>query len=585
MDSQPKRVLGIEGGGTKTEWLYLGVEGGRTTTLGEGNLPAANLKAISDEALVRLFSVLPRDATHVGTYLAGCGTEPDRVRLREIASRVWPEAVLAVGSDRSSGMATAFQERNGIVVISGTGSAVHGQHDGRLERAGGWGQLLGDRGSGYSIAMQGLRLVLTTYDLEQRITPLCERILRALSLGGLTELVDWAKNADKMSVAKLVPVIFEAAAGGDAGMFSVIDEGAGFLADYTRAVARRLEVDTPEIKLMGGLFTHYPLYVQLFEKHLALPRAMVSICAESGAIGSAWLAAGVRGGSTGIAEAAADREELSGALTESRNSRSERLDELSTVEMVDLFVSEERFVEQALGRCREGLARAVDLVAECLLGWGRLFYAGAGTSGRLGVLDASEIPPTFGASPELVQGIIAGGFDALHRAVEGAEDQADRGRWNVVERGVRKGDVVCGIASSGRTPFVLGALQSARAAGARTILLTCNPARRASVEPWDVEIDLPTGPELITGSTRLKAGTATKVALNLLSSCAMVRLGKVRGNLMIDLNASNAKLRDRAIRLVTEIKGWTYEEAQQRLEAGGWNVRDCLARAQVDPGR
>ena len=209
---------------------------------------------------------------------------------------------------------------------------------------------------------------------------------------------------------------------------------------------------------------------------------------------------------------------------------------------------------------------------------GRLFYAGAGTSGRLGVLDASEIPPTFGASPELVQGIMAGGFTALHRAVEGAEDQPNAGAFAVIERGLRAGDLLCGIAASGRTPFVLGALEQARARGAHTVLLTCNPARARRAEPWDVEIDLATGPELVTGSTRLKAGTATKLVLNILSTCAMIRLGRVRGNSMIDLQITNEKLRDRGARLVSSTLEISYEEAMRRLESAGWSVRAVLDR-------
>jgi N-acetylmuramic acid 6-phosphate etherase len=207
---------------------------------------------------------------------------------------------------------------------------------------------------------------------------------------------------------------------------------------------------------------------------------------------------------------------------------------------------------------------------------GRLFYVGAGTSGRLGVLDASEIPPTFGAPSELVQGIIAGGAPALHRAVEGAEDQPEAGALAVLERGVRTGDVVCGLTASGRTPFALGALARARVLGAHTLLITCNPQRARAEKPWDVEIDLPTGPEIITGSTRLKAGTATKATLNLLSTCAMIRLGRVRGNAMVDLRISNAKLRDRGVRLVSEALGIGYEEARVRLERAGWKVRAVL---------
>jgi N-acetylmuramic acid 6-phosphate etherase len=218
----------------------------------------------------------------------------------------------------------------------------------------------------------------------------------------------------------------------------------------------------------------------------------------------------------------------------------------------------------------------VDVVGGAMQAGGRLFYLGAGTSGRLGVLDASEIPPTFGASPELVQGIIAGGAVALQHAVEGAEDQPDAGALAVLERGVRAGDAVCGLTASGRTPFVLGALARARALGAHTLLVTCNPSRQRGTA-WDVEIDLPTGPEIVTGSTRLKAGTATKAVLNILSTCAMIRLGRVRGNAMVDLRISNDKLRDRGVRLVGNTLGISYEEARERLEKANWNVRACLS--------
>jgi N-acetylmuramic acid 6-phosphate etherase len=271
--------------------------------------------------------------------------------------------------------------------------------------------------------------------------------------------------------------------------------------------------------------------------------------------------------------------ELAAAATEQSNPRSAQLDQLATPELVDLFITEEDRVAAALAACRETLVAGVELVSAAVRNGGRIFYAGAGTSGRLGVLDASEIPPTFGAPPELVQGIIAGGATALHRAVEGAEDQPQGGAHAVLERGVGPADVVCGLTASGRTPFVAGALAQARKLGAGTLLLTCNPARHRSADAWDVEIDLPTGPEIVTGSTRLKAGTATKVAINILSTCAMIRLGKVRGNSMVDLNISNLKLRDRGARLVSSTLGISYEEAMQRLERVGWNVRRCLEDA------
>src|SRR6266513_6552493 len=220
---------------------------------------------------------------------------------------------------------------------------------------------------------------------------------------------------------------------------------------------------------------------------------------------------------------------------------------MSARQLAELFVEEEKFVEDALRRATADLAKAIEIVTESLRNGGHLFYVGAGSSGRVGVLDASEIPPTFGAPAHLVQGIIAGGATALHRSVEGAEDEESAGAFALDERDIKPADVVIGITASGRTPFVLGGLAKAKSLGAKTILLSCNPARESRGGGIDLAIDLAVGPEILTGSTRLKAGTATKVALNIISTGAMVALGKVRGNLMIDLHASSTKLRDRAV--------------------------------------
>jgi N-acetylmuramic acid 6-phosphate etherase len=203
---------------------------------------------------------------------------------------------------------------------------------------------------------------------------------------------------------------------------------------------------------------------------------------------------------------------------------------------------------------------------------GRLFYVGAGSSGRIGVLDASEIPPTFGARTDLVQAVIAGGVTALYRSVEGAEDEEGGGALALDERRVKGIDVVIGITASGRTPFVLGALARSKSIGAKTILLTCNPSGSQKVIV-NLAINLAVGPEVLTGSTRLKAGTAAKVALNIISTGAMVALGKVRGNLMIDLHASNTKLRDRAVRMIAGLANCNYDAARKLLEASDWNLR------------
>ncbi|MGH9593152.1 MAG: N-acetylmuramic acid 6-phosphate etherase, partial [Bryobacteraceae bacterium] len=208
---------------------------------------------------------------------------------------------------------------------------------------------------------------------------------------------------------------------------------------------------------------------------------------------------------------------------------------------------------------------------------GRLFYLGAGTSGRLGVVDASEMPPTFNAPPEQVQALIAGGAAAVFRSQEGAEDSRETGAAELRVRGLTKKDAVCGIAASGQTPYVLGALEYARQAGAATILLTCNPRRTIRV-PVGVEIDLPTGPEIVTGSTRLKAGTATKLVLNMLSTIAMIRLGRVQDNLMVNVQATNDKLRARAVRLVRALTGADESRARAALEKHGWRVTAAVKK-------
>jgi N-acetylmuramic acid 6-phosphate etherase len=274
---------------------------------------------------------------------------------------------------------------------------------------------------------------------------------------------------------------------------------------------------------------------------------------------------------------AAEVDDLAAALTEQRNPRSLELEKISVRELVELFIAEETSVQDGLRKASADLARAIEVVTASLRKGGRLFYVGAGSSGRLGVLDASEIPPTFGATSELVQGIIAGGLTALFRSVEGAEDEEGGGAIAMDERGVKALDTVIGITASGRTPFVRGALGRAKALGARTILLSCNPEMPTKIEA-DLAIGIGVGPEILTGSTRLKAGTATKIALNIISTGAMVALGKVRGNLMIDLHTSSAKLRDRAVRVLAELTGCDYGSARRQLEAADWNLRGVIDR-------
>jgi N-acetylmuramic acid 6-phosphate etherase len=270
-----------------------------------------------------------------------------------------------------------------------------------------------------------------------------------------------------------------------------------------------------------------------------------------------------------------DQPDWSGLLTEQRNPRSMNLDALSTIEAVRLMNEEDRSVAEAVATQLDKIASAVDLVVAGLRASGRLFYVGAGTSGRLGMLDASECPPTFGTDPELVRGIIAGGLEALVRSQEGAEDDRAKGASEVGEHEVGPNDIVIGIAASGVTPFVLGALEAAKIRGSATVFFTCNPDSASQVDV-DVVIATAVGPEVVTGSTRLKAGTATKLVLNTISTISMVHLGKVYENLMVDVRPMSAKLHDRSRRILGALTDLGESEAAAVIAEAGNDLKTAI---------
>jgi N-acetylmuramic acid 6-phosphate etherase len=250
-------------------------------------------------------------------------------------------------------------------------------------------------------------------------------------------------------------------------------------------------------------------------------------------------------------------------------------DKMSTVEMVAVMTAENANAVRAVEAASDSIAKAIDMVAEAFSEGNRLFFIGAGTSGRLGVLDASECPPTFGVSPEMVQGIIAGGKECMFRAAENAEDLSFNGRADVISYGVHAGDVLVGISVAGNAAYVKEALHTAREIGARTVALTCNSEAQIS-EFADIVIVTDTGAEVITGSTRMKAGSAHKMVLNMISTAVMVRLGHVYENMMINLRPSNVKLRDRMIRILREITELPYDECEKLLENNEFNLRLAL---------
>lgn len=270
--------------------------------------------------------------------------------------------------------------------------------------------------------------------------------------------------------------------------------------------------------------------------------------------------------------------EISALPTERNNPASAAIDTASTIDILGIINDEDAKIPAAVRAELAFIAEAVDMIVAAFNAGGRLIYAGAGTSGRLGILDASECPPTFGTPPEMVQGIIAGGREAVFRAQEGAEDRPENGAGDVAALDVGAHDVVCGIAASGRTPYVLGALREAKRRGAGTVLVTTNT--REQLQQLGVTADIlicpNVGPEVVTGSTRLKSGTAQKLVLNMLTTASMIRIGKTYGNVMVDLQMTNEKLRERARRVVMELTGVEYDEAARVLDEAGGHVKTAL---------
>ena len=271
---------------------------------------------------------------------------------------------------------------------------------------------------------------------------------------------------------------------------------------------------------------------------------------------------------------------MSISKTEERNPLSMHLDKMSTTDMARLVISANYDAVRAVENAAESIAVAVDAIALAFENGGRLFYIGAGTSGRLGILDASECPPTFGVPYGQVVGIIAGGPERVFRAGENAEDSAEYGTRDIVSAGVTKGDVVVGISAAGNAAYVLGAIEKARALGCVTVGISSNESSRL-IQAVDIPIFTDTGAEVLTGSTRLKAGTAQKIVLNTLSTCAMTKTGKVYENMMINLSPSNEKLRKRVIRIVCEILNCDSEKAERLLSENSWSIRDTVNHAKI----
>lgn len=609
--------LGIEAGATKTS---AGLADANGSVLKQFQLGPANLRLLSDSQLIRHFRLIRKNfegafPSAIAIGMAGARHARDRIRIQSAAAKVWPgcpvypthdleTALTAAGLDGSqphSGKKTRSCVAE-VLILSGTGSCCFGRNTkGSTAKIGGWGHQLGDKGSGYEIGLRAMKAALYYYDRDGQWPALGERILRALQLNEPEDLIDWVQSASKAEVAALTPLVFAAKKVRDRIASDILEGAAQGLAKDALACARQVAKPSQPVQfvLAGSVLLQQPAFARKIARLVCdrWPRARLSILRTDGFRGAIELARRMEFASHDESgkfklhyKSRPERiplpEPLNPSLnglasspTEQRNPRSRNLDKLPLAKAIELMLSEEARVPAILWAERKRIECGIRLIVRAFRRGGKLYYVGAGTSGRLGVLDASECPPTFCTPPELVEGIMAGGHRALWESVEGAEDDPQAGASAVSFRGVNPLDVVVGIAASGRTPFVWGALQEAKQRGAATILLAFNPRLRIPDRGQPQLLIVPNvGPEVLTGSTRLKAGTATKLVLNMFTTLAMVQTGKVLENLMVDLKASNAKLRDRAVRMVRELTGADYNTARLALEKSGWNIRKACRR-------
>lgn len=585
--------LGIEGGATRTVALLADDKGRLLHRVERG---PANLRLLTDSSLKTLLASISKEFPRphgMAIGLAGAWTPDDCGRLRNAAAKIWPGVPCYATHDLETGLAaTDPGKSNGkfpkVLILSGTGSSCYGRNkEGEAIKVGGWGHILGDKGSGYEIGLRGLKAVCYYFDRDGEWPKLGQRLLRALLLNEPHDLVAWAQSASKADIAQLAIEVLNAWHNRDPIATDIASAAAASLARDGATCARRIGAGKSPVEfvLAGSVLLKQPALARRVQRELLKlwPGAVVTPLKKEGAWGAISLAQRYSTGPTKKPQLNASQSPgptspvLS--VTEMRNPRSMNLDKLSLNTAVELMIREEKQVQQALTAVRPQITAALRLIVKALKRGGRLFYAGAGTSGRLGVLDASECPPTFRVSPDLVQGIIAGGQPALWRSIEGAEDDEDAGARALKFRGLHKQDVVVGIAASGTTPFVWGALREARRVHAGSILVCFNPHLKIpeAIKPR-VVIQADVGPEILTGSTRLKAGTATKLILNMFTTIAMVQMGKVKSNLMIDVSASNTKLKDRAVRILQELSGLDYDAARELLVKHGWIISQAAAR-------
>jgi N-acetylmuramic acid 6-phosphate etherase len=600
-------VLGIDGGATKTvaalvnevgEVVSVGTAGGAHPLLW-GDAAFENIRSACEAAL----TIAQTDWNEVALAFVGMagadepGSPSHRFAEMQLRSRL-PVPFL-VDNDGIIAHAGALAGEEGVVVVAGTGAIAIGFAKGQRVRVDGMGHWFGDEGSATWITLQALRAAARAQDGRGKPTRLSEALPQALMLNSLRDVATLLADGDltKTELAWAAMSVAKVAEEGDEVAQMILRQAAERLAESALAALRRLQsLDTSPlpISFTGGVFRLTAKMPQWFCEAVRqkLPDAKLSEPKLPSHLGAVLLAArqlGWRlddawlnrltetGRQWGYFDLGAGLVEvLPRLLSEQRNPASFFLDQLDVEAILTLINDEDHKVAPAVRQEIPAIAQAVRWAVRGLSRGGRLIYVGAGTSGRLGIMDAAECPPTFGTPPEWVIGVIAGGPQAVFHPVEGAEDDMEAGREEMRRLNVGANDVVVGLSVSGRTPFVIAAMDEARRRGAKTVAITVNrDAPIAAVA--DVVIAPVVGPEIVAGSTRMKAGTAQKLILNMISTTTMVKLGRVQSNLMVDLRTWSVKLRERAKRIVAQLSGVTLFEAEQALEANGWQVRQAIA--------
>lgn len=590
-------VLGVEGGGTHTVALWADSSNKKFY---RNEFECGNIKLLNDSQLENLFRSIAKAGEKflvqsICVSLAGLVDDEDKIRLAHVLHKIFPAAAIDMCSDLQTPLYAANIPKDHIpvLVLCGTGSCCYAQtvEGVPLGKSGGWGHILGDRGSAYAIGLTTLRKLLAKLDRTGKLPNLGAKILQFQLMNSPREWINWSINASKDQIAALAKIVSQSAAEGDSFAQDIlIEEGLELATD---AIACYNNFKNNPLNKTQGAKAYFLLNGSMlkksdfFRKQVSeeilkhCPDATVETLQQESVWGAVRRAIQILDAIptapiTEFTEEKDKKPSTSSSITEQRNSRSMNLDKLSIEEGIQLMINEDQYIHKGICKQKDKIAELIRAVTNAFKNGGRLFYAGAGTSGRLGVLDASECPPTFGVSHDQVQGIIAGGYKALWRAAEGAEDSISSGKEAAVFRSISENDIVLGIAASGTTPFVQGVLDKARELGAYTALLSFNPNRtHYPIEPHLV-INISVEPEILTGSTRLKCGTATKLILNMITTLSMVQTGKVISNLMVNVHPTNNKLRDRAIRILGELEHCDRKTSQTALENNSWNIRQAM---------